>query len=92
MELSKGKSHDIENLSIDTLPYEFFERTHETWLLSEVNTFSEITKEMIALQLAGGHLDQIDNIKPEAVEEFLCCFPFTMMNKISGGNFVLVES
>ncbi|MBF4274687.1 hypothetical protein, partial [Vibrio anguillarum] len=50
IELNKDKNHDREKLSLDELPYELFERGQKTWLLSEVDTFTEITKEMIALQ------------------------------------------
>lgn len=92
MELGKDKSHDVENLSLDDLPYEFFERDQKTWLLSEVDTFAEITKEMIALQLADGHLNHIDQVKSEDIDQFFYNFPFTMMNKISQGDWVLAEN
>lgn len=87
MELNKDKNHDVENLSLDDLPYDFFERDQKTWLLSEVDTFAEITKEMIALQLADGHLNHIEHVKSEDIDQFFCKFPFTMMNKISQGDW-----
>ncbi len=92
IEINKNKNHDIENLSLDELPYEFFERGQKTWLLSEVDTFSKITKEMIALQLAEGHLNNIDKVDSQAVDQFFGNFPFTMTKKISDGDFVLVEN
>jgi hypothetical protein len=92
IELNKDKNHDIENLSLDELPYEFFERGQKTWLLSEVDTFTKITKEMIALQLAEGHLNHIDKVSTQAVEQFFDNFPFKMMKRISDGDFVLAEN
>jgi len=92
MELSKNKSHDVEKLSLDNLSYDFFERDHKTWLLSEVDTFAEITKEMIALKLANGHLNHIDQVRSEDIDQFFYNFPFTMMNKISQGDWALAEN
>lgn len=91
MELSQDKSHDVENLSLDDLPFELFERDQKTWLLSEVDTFVEITKKMIALQIANGNINHIDQVRSEDINQFFCEFPFTMINKIGQGDWVLVE-
>jgi len=92
MELNKERGHDIENLSLDELPYELFERGQKSWLLSEVDTFTEVTNEMIALQLADGHLNNINKVSVQAIEQFYDYFPFTMMKKISDGDFVLAAN
>ncbi|MBF4232017.1 hypothetical protein PL85_15025 [Vibrio anguillarum] len=92
IELNKDKNHDREKLSLDELPYELFERGQKTWLLSEVDTFTEITKEMIALQLADGHLNNINKVSIQDIEQFYDYFPFTMMKRISDGDFVLAAN
>lgn len=91
IELNQGKGHDVENLTIDALPYFSFERDQETWLLSEVDTFVEITKKMIALKLVDGNINLIDHVKIEDINQFSHVFPFTMMNKISQGDWALEE-
>ncbi len=57
-----------------------------------MDTFAEITKEMIALQLVDGHLDHIDQVRSECINPLFNDFPFTMMTKISQGDWVLAES
>jgi hypothetical protein len=91
IELSKSKNHDIENLKFNEFFYEYFERGHKTWLLSDVDRFSEITKKMIALELAEGCLNHIDKVKSENIIKYLDRFPFIMMCKINEGDFVLNE-
>lgn len=92
LEFNKDRNHDINNLSFDDLPYEIFEKVHKTWLLAEVDEFSEITKEMIALNLANGDIKHIDRVKSEDIAQLLNNFPFTMMNRISQGDWVLVDN
>ncbi len=92
IEFSKDKIHDVKNLSLDDLSYDFFERDQKTWLLSEVDTFAEITKKMIALQLADGDLHHINQVKSEDIEKFFHNFPFTMMTRISQGDWVLADN
>ena len=47
---------------------------------------------MIALYLADGHLNNTDQVKSEDIDRVCCKFPFTMMNNISQGEWVLVEN
>ncbi len=82
LELNEEKSHDLNDLSLDDLPHAFFENFHETWLLSDVAQFCEITREMIALQLAEGRLNGISSVDQSYVEEFFKVFPFSLMQRI----------
>lgn len=91
IELSKNKGHDVEDLSLNDLPFVFFERDQKTWLLSEVDAFVDITKKMIALHLTCGDADRIDEVSSEDINQRFQKFPFTMMNKIGEGDWVLVE-
>lgn len=91
MELNKNKGHDVGDLSFNDLPFDFFERNQKTWLLSEVDAFVDMTKRMMALYLAGGDLNNIDQVNPEEVSQLFQGFPFTMMNKIGEGDWVLME-
>lgn len=91
LELNKEKSHDLNDLSLDDLPHEFFGSFHETWLLSDVDQFCEITREMIALQLADGWLKVIDSISQVDVEEFFKVFPFCLMQRIQAGDWELFD-
>ncbi|MFQ2143806.1 hypothetical protein ACK34K_04075 [Aeromonas veronii] len=91
LELNKERSHDLNDLSLDDLPHEFFGRFHETWLLSDVDQFCEITREMIALQLADGRLNSIGTINQEDVERFFEVFPFCLMQRIKDGGWELME-
>jgi len=91
MELSQDKSHDTENLSFDELTFDLFERDQKTWLLSEVDIFVEVTRKMIALQITNGNTINIDQVSPEDINQYFYEFPFTMMNKIGEGDWVLVE-
>ena len=91
IELSAGKNYDLENLSLNHMLYENFERSQKTWTLSEIDIFCEITREMIALLLAKGHINNIDKVRSESVDELFFSSPFTMMSKISKGDWRLEE-
>jgi hypothetical protein len=56
-----------------------------------VDAFVDITKKMIALHLACGDVDRIDEVSSEDISQRFQKFPFTMMNKIGEGDWVLVE-
>lgn len=86
LELNKEKSHDLNDLSLDDLPHVFFGSFHETWLLSDVDQFCEITREMIALQLAEGRLKGISSINQLDVEKLFKIFPFCLMQRIHAGD------
>lgn len=90
-EMNKGKGHDLNNLSLDDMPYELFERGHKTWLLSDVDEFCKITREMISLQLSEGNFKNISKIPSEDIEEFFNLFPFSFMKKIRGAYYVQGE-
>ncbi len=91
LELNKDKSHDLNNLILDDISHEWFGAHHQTWLLSDVDQFMKITREMISLQLADGYLNKIDKIPLGDIERFFNNFPFCLMTKVSSGYGVLVE-
>ncbi|HEJ9527354.1 TPA: hypothetical protein ACKR0Z_001445 [Proteus mirabilis] len=91
LELNKDKSHDLNNFILDDIPHEWFGAHPQTWLLSDVDQFMKITREMISLQLADGYLNKIDKIPSEDIEHFFNYFPFCLMTKVSPGDWVLVE-
>lgn len=88
LELNEGKKHDLENLSFDEFLYDCFEKDHKTWLLSDVDLISEVTEKMIVLELTKGHPNLIHQVSDRDVKEYFNYFPFTMMNKISKGDFI----
>lgn len=91
LELNKERSHDLNDLSLDGLPHNLFGSFHETWLLSDVDHFCEITREMIALQLAEGRLKGIDHVNQVDVEGFFEYFPFCLMQRIHAEDRGLLE-
>lgn len=91
LELNKDKSHDLNNLILDDIPHKLFGAHHETWLLSDVDQFMKITREMISLQIADGCLNKIEKIPSSDIEHFFNNFPFCLMTKVSSGDWVLVE-
>ncbi|EEV5887172.1 hypothetical protein ELM23_25260, partial [Escherichia coli] len=91
LELNKDKLHDLDNLILDDIPHKLFGVHHETWLLSDVDQFMKITREMISLQIADGCLNKIEKIPSSDIEHFFNNFPFCLMTKVSSGDWVLVE-
>ncbi|HDX5552386.1 TPA: hypothetical protein ROS10_001486, partial [Escherichia coli] len=70
LELNKDKLHDLDNLILDDIPHKLFGVHHETWLLSDVDQFMKITREMISLQIADGCLNKIEKIPSSDIEHF----------------------
>ncbi|HCR2967782.1 TPA: hypothetical protein ON086_003057 [Klebsiella aerogenes] len=81
-EMNEQRNHDINNLHLSQVPYEFFERTHKTWSLSEVDVFYNVTTEMIRLELSRGNIKSMNKWSLDEIETFYSKFPFRLLNSI----------
>lgn len=91
LEISKENNHDINDLSLDSDVFGQFKRSHETWLLSDVDTFTSITDSMIILALNKGRISNNSSIPSEMIKRMYNIFPFKMMQHISEGDWCVAQ-
>lgn len=97
LEMTKNKSIDLhEDLSkLDSFSQSIYKQ-HDTWLLSNVEDFVNITNDMVILDHCKGILPCSFNIHPNQIDiirrSYYSNFPFSMMNNISEGDWVIDKS
>ncbi len=89
LEISKDSNNDIEDLSLEDDVLDQCKKSKETWLLSDLDIFKDITDAMITLRLNEGVIVKNSTISRARIEENYNQFPFIMMKNISAGGWVL---
>jgi hypothetical protein len=94
LELTKNKDIDInKDLYLEDNNLDIFQKSYESWLLSDIDIFSEITKKMVVLEKMEGHV--LKEFKEEQWNECINkrykSFPFLMMNHITEGDYKIVD-
>lgn len=94
LEATKEKNIDIKNMQINNDFMGQFERSHKTWLLSDIDIFTEITNDMILLNYSNGNIfakKQLDSIDSNILlNDAYAKFPFSMMQNIHDGDWKIV--
>jgi hypothetical protein len=89
LELTENKDIDInKDLYLEDDFLDMLQKSHESWLLSDIDIFSEITKKMVVLEKTEGHM--LKEFKEGQWNEYINkrykSFPFLMMNHITEGD------
>ena len=70
-----------------------YQRSHESWLLSDIDIFTRITEKMIVLDKMQGHMPK--ELKKEQWSKYIHnsyeYFPFLMMHNITEGDWKIAE-
>jgi len=93
LELVTDTQIDIEkDLHLEDDILGMFKKSHESWLLSDINILKEITDNMIVLEKTEGHVLEYEKMQWEPyINQRYNYFPFIMMHNISEGDWKIVE-
>ena len=93
LELVKDRDIDIEkDLHLEDDILNMFKKSHESWLLSDMNILKEITDDMIVLEKTEGHFLEYEKEEWDVyINQRYNYFPFLMMHNISEGDWKIVE-
>lgn len=96
LEMTKDKEINIDDIKISNDFTGQFEKSHKTWLLSDINTFTEITNNMILLRHTNGNIHAIQHMQNQQMEAIINQaynkFPFAFMRGISHGDWIVDNS
>lgn len=93
LELVKDKNIDIEkDLYLEDDFLYMFKRSHESWLLSDIDILKEITDNMIVLEKTEGHFIKYEKKQWDLyIKKKYNYFPFLLMHNILEGDWKVVE-
>ncbi len=94
LELTKDTNINIlKDLDLEDDPLNTFEKSHKSWLLSDIDIFREITEKMIVLEKMEGNISKdFDKEKWNAyISNRYEYFPFLMMHYISDGDYKIIS-
>ena len=93
LELVKGTDIDIEkDLYLEDDFLDTFKKSHESWLLSDIDILKEITNNMIVLEKTEGHFLEYKKEKWDLyIKQKYNYFPYLIMHNISEGDWEIVE-
>jgi len=93
LELVKDTDIDIEkDLYLEDDFLDMFKKSHESWLLSNIDILKEITDNMIVLEKTEGHSLKYEKEKWDLyIKQQYNYFPYLMMHNISEGDWIIVE-
>lgn len=93
LELIKDKEIDIKkDLHLEDDILDMFKKSHESWLMSDINILKEITDNMIVLEKTEGHCLEYEKEEWDVyINHRYNYFPFLMMHNISEGDWIIDE-
>lgn len=93
LELTKDTNIDIDSdLYLEGNILNIFKKSHQSWLLADIDILKEITDNMIVLDKNEGHFLEYEKKQWSSyIKQKYNHFPFLMMHNISEGDYEVVE-